>query len=46
MTETTPFEHKMTPRHTEFRISPELTDVTIQDVYNMRRSSMMLRVMR
>jgi hypothetical protein len=33
MTETTPFEHKVTPRHTEFRISPELTDVTIQDIY-------------
>jgi superfamily II DNA or RNA helicase len=33
MTETTPFEHKVTPRHTEFRTSPELTDVTIQDIY-------------
>ncbi len=33
MTETTPFEHKVTPRHTEFRIPPELTDVTIQDIY-------------
>ncbi|MCL4394915.1 MAG: DEAD/DEAH box helicase, partial [Chloroflexi bacterium] len=33
MTEATPFEHKVTPRHTDFRISPELTDVTIQDVY-------------
>jgi superfamily II DNA or RNA helicase len=33
MTETTPFEHNVTPRHTEFRISPELTDVTIQDIY-------------
>src|SRR5713101_1883159 len=33
MTETTPFEHKVTPRHTEFRIAPELTDVTIQDIY-------------
>lgn len=33
MTETTPFEHKVTPRHTEFRMAPELTDVTIQDVY-------------
>ena len=33
MTETTPFEHKVTPRHTEFRMAPELTDFTIQDVY-------------
>ena len=33
MTETTPFEHKMTPRHTEFRMSPELTEITIQDTY-------------
>jgi superfamily II DNA or RNA helicase len=33
MTETTPFEHKVTPRHTDFRISTELTDATIQDVY-------------
>ena len=33
MTETTPFEHKVTPRHTEFRMAPELTDITIQDVY-------------
>jgi len=33
MTETTPFEHKVTPRHTEFRLSPELTEVTIQDAY-------------
>ena len=33
MTETTPFEHKVTPRHTEFRMAPELTDVTIQDIY-------------
>ena len=33
MTETTPFEHKVTPRHTEFRMSPELTEVTIQDIY-------------
>jgi superfamily II DNA or RNA helicase len=35
MTETTPFEHKVTPRHTEFRMAPELTDVTIQDIYAM-----------
>jgi superfamily II DNA or RNA helicase len=33
MTETTPFEHKVTPRYTKFRISPERTDVTIQDIY-------------
>jgi hypothetical protein len=26
MTETTPFEHKVTPRHTEFRMAPELTE--------------------
>jgi superfamily II DNA or RNA helicase len=32
-TETTPFEHKVTPRQTEFRMSPELTEVTIQDIY-------------
>ena len=33
MTETTPFEHKVTPRHTEFRMPPELTEATIQDIY-------------
>jgi hypothetical protein len=33
LTETTPFKHKVTPRHTEFRMSPELTEVTIQDIY-------------
>lgn len=33
MTETTPFEHKVIPRHTEFRTTPEVTDITIQDVY-------------
>jgi superfamily II DNA or RNA helicase len=33
MTETTPFEHKVTPRYTEFRMAPDLTDVTIQDTY-------------
>jgi superfamily II DNA or RNA helicase len=33
MTETTPFEHKVTPRHTAFRMAPELTEVTIQDIY-------------
>jgi superfamily II DNA or RNA helicase len=34
MTETTPFEHKVIPRYTEFRISPERTEVTIQDIYS------------
>jgi superfamily II DNA or RNA helicase len=33
MTETTPFEHRVTPRHTEFRMASELTEVTIQDIY-------------
>jgi hypothetical protein len=33
VTETTPFEHKVTPRYTEFRMAPELTEVTIQDIY-------------
>jgi superfamily II DNA or RNA helicase len=33
MTESTPFEHKVTPRHTGFRMPPELTDITIQDIY-------------
>jgi len=33
MTETTPFEHKVIPRHTEFRMPAEIADVTIQDVY-------------
>src|SRR5579859_2362277 len=33
MTETTPFEHKVIPRYTEFRTSPERTDITIQDIY-------------
>ena len=31
--ETTPFEHKVTPRYTEFRMAPELTEITIQDIY-------------
>lgn len=34
MTETTPFEHKVTPRHTEFRIPTEHIDITIHDVYS------------
>jgi superfamily II DNA or RNA helicase len=33
MTETTPFEHKVVPRYTDFRMPPEMTDLTIQDVY-------------
>ncbi|MBV9268090.1 MAG: DEAD/DEAH box helicase, partial [Acidobacteriaceae bacterium] len=33
MTETTPFEHKVIPRYTDFRIPAETTDATIQDVY-------------
>ena len=33
MTETTPFEHKVIPRHTDFRMPAEMTDLTIQDVY-------------
>jgi superfamily II DNA or RNA helicase len=33
MTETTPFEHKVTLRHTEFQMAPDLSEVTIQDIY-------------
>jgi superfamily II DNA or RNA helicase len=33
MTETAPFEHKVIPRHTDFRMPAEIGDVTIQDVY-------------
>ena len=33
MTETAPFEHKVIPRHTEFRVSPDSSDLTIQDIY-------------
>jgi superfamily II DNA or RNA helicase len=33
MTETTPFEHRVLPRCTEFRMASESADVTIQDVY-------------
>src|ERR1022692_3832685 len=33
MMETTPFEHRVTPRYTEFRMAPELTEITIQDIY-------------
>jgi superfamily II DNA or RNA helicase len=34
MTEATPFEHKVIPRHTEFRIATEVTDITIHDIYS------------
>ena len=34
MTETTPFEHRVTPHYTEFRMAPELTEITIQDIYS------------
>src|SRR5258708_22700070 len=33
MTETAPCEPGVTPRHTEFRMAPKLTEVTIQDIY-------------
>lgn len=33
MTATTPFEHKVIPRHTEFRMPTDLGEVTIQDIY-------------
>lgn len=33
MTESTPFEHLVIPRVTEFRMSGEGADLTIQDVY-------------
>jgi len=33
MTEATPFEHKVVPRHTDFRMPAEMTDMAIQDVY-------------
>ena len=33
MTETTPFEHKVIPRHTDFQMPDGVTDLTIQDVY-------------
>jgi len=32
MTETTPFEHKVIPRYTDFRMPASLADLTIQDV--------------
>ena len=33
MTDATPFEHRVIPRHTAFRLLQELPDLTIQDVY-------------
>jgi len=33
MTETTPFEHRVILRHTEFRTPQEAVDITIHDVY-------------
>jgi hypothetical protein len=33
MTQTTLFEHKVIPRHTDFRVPPEMNDLTIHDVY-------------
>jgi superfamily II DNA or RNA helicase len=33
MTESTPFEHRVKPRHTDFRMSPEFSEITIQDIY-------------
>jgi superfamily II DNA or RNA helicase len=33
MAEEMPFEHKVIPRYTEFRLAPDLADVTIHDVY-------------
>ena len=33
MTETTPFEHVVVPRVTDFRMSGEEQEITIQDVY-------------
>jgi superfamily II DNA or RNA helicase len=33
MTESTPFEHRVTPRHTDFRLPPDSGEITIQDIY-------------
>jgi len=33
MTEETPFEHKVIPRYTGFRLERDITEVTIQDLY-------------
>ena len=34
MTENTPFEHKVIPRHTEFRTRADIADITIHDIYS------------
>jgi len=34
MTATTPFEHKVIPRYTEFRTAAEPTDITIHEIYS------------
>ena len=34
MTENAPFEHKVIPRHTEFRTPAEVADITIHDIYS------------
>jgi superfamily II DNA or RNA helicase len=33
MAQAAPFEHQVIPRFTEFRVAPEMTEATIQDVY-------------
>jgi hypothetical protein len=33
MAATNPFEHRVIPRYTDFRMPPDLAEVTIQDVY-------------
>jgi hypothetical protein len=33
MAEMNPFEHRVVPCHTDFRMPPDLTEATIQDVY-------------
>jgi len=33
MAEMNPFEHRVVLRHTDFRMPPDLTEATIQDVY-------------
>lgn len=33
MAESAPFEHQVVPRHTDFRMSAELSEAAIQDVY-------------
>ena len=34
MTENTPFEHRVIPRHTEFRTRADVADITIHDIYS------------